>query len=265
MSNLGLLVPQHLHQAAIAAVLRPTEAIDILLALENASDHFFDWEHLKALSVADNAAGIAPKPVTIEAVGDTFIQISWDAAEHANSYNVYFSLDHAQFEPCAYEKPVKIEAGDTTEFTITGLTAGCEYYIAVTAVDTNLGPYANESWYESSITGASIVKVECFGTSPVDDPFINSGVMPTEFTISQNYPNPFNPSTTIDYAVPATEHVSLKVYDMQGREVATLVDEQQIAGWYSVTLDASRLASGVYIYRIQTETFAKTMKLLLMK
>jgi len=81
---------------------------------------------------------------------------------------------------------------------------------------------------------------------------VNSGgAVPVEFTLKQNFPNPFNPTTTIDYTLPASSRVLLKVYDVLGREIRTLVDERQIAGDHSVKLDGSNLASGVYFYRLQ--------------
>jgi hypothetical protein len=73
---------------------------------------------------------------------------------------------------------------------------------------------------------------------------------PTTYELSQNYPNPFNPTTTINYQLSAISSVSLKVFDVIGREVANLVNEQQEPGGHQVTLDARKYASGVYIYRL---------------
>ena len=73
---------------------------------------------------------------------------------------------------------------------------------------------------------------------------------PTEFSLVQNYPNPFNPSTTIRYAVPKTSHISIKVYDLTGQEVATLINGIKEVGTYEVKFDAHNLASGIYLYRM---------------
>lgn len=89
--------------------------------------------------------------------------------------------------------------------------------------------------------------------------------LPTEFALLQNYPNPFNPSTTIKYNLPIDAHVTLKLYDVLGREVLTLVDEQAKGGYHSTTLDASRFSSGVYFYRIQAGDFSQTKKLILLR
>jgi hypothetical protein len=75
--------------------------------------------------------------------------------------------------------------------------------------------------------------------------------VPTVYELSQNYPNPFNPTTTIEYQLPADGFVTLKVYDTLGREVATLVNEQQKADYYKATFNGGSLASGVYFYRLQ--------------
>jgi probable HAF family extracellular repeat protein len=89
--------------------------------------------------------------------------------------------------------------------------------------------------------------------------------LPKEFALYQNYPNPFNPVTTIEYAVPSISHVSLKIFNVLGREVATLVNGIKVPGVYSATWDASREPSGVYFYRLQAGLFSETKKLLLLK
>ena len=93
-----------------------------------------------------------------------------------------------------------------------------------------------------------------------------SSSVPAAFSLKQNYPNPFNPSTTIEFDIPSASHVSLKIYNMLGQEVAVLVDEARQAGNQQVTFDAKRFASGIYLYRLSSNYgFAKTMKMLLLK
>lgn len=87
---------------------------------------------------------------------------------------------------------------------------------------------------------------------------------PTDYSIS-NYPNPFNPVTTINYQLPKDGMVTIKVYDVLGKEVATLVNEQKSAGYYKADFDASKLTSGVYICSIQASSFSKSIKLVLAK
>jgi hypothetical protein len=92
-----------------------------------------------------------------------------------------------------------------------------------------------------------------------------SASIPDKFELKQNYPNPFNPSTTINYQLPTQSHVTLKVFDMIGREVAILVNGMQDAGNNSVRFDASNLPSGIYFYKIKAGNFIGTKKLLLLR
>jgi len=89
--------------------------------------------------------------------------------------------------------------------------------------------------------------------------------IPDDFLLSQNYPNPFNPSTVITYQLPVSSGVTLKVYDVLGNEVATLVDEEKSAGSYEVNFNASILSSGIYFYKLQAGSFSETKKLILLK
>jgi len=88
---------------------------------------------------------------------------------------------------------------------------------------------------------------------------------PSSFSLSQNYPNPFNPSTVISYRIPKEGIVTIKIYDVLGRDVMTLADEYKSAGSYELKFDASELAGGVYIYRIQAGAFNASKKMLLIK
>jgi hypothetical protein len=93
----------------------------------------------------------------------------------------------------------------------------------------------------------------------------SSEVLPEKFVLGQNYPNPFNPSTTIRYNVPAMSKVSIRVFDMQGREVAVLVDEKKDAGRYTAVWDAGRFSSGIYFYKLEAGSFVEVKKMLLVK
>ncbi len=97
-------------------------------------------------------------------------------------------------------------------------------------------------------------------------------ILPLSFSLSQNYPNPFNPSTTIEYSIPvetllasSLQHVTLKIYDILGREVATLVNEEEAPGNYEIKFDGSNLSSGAYFYRLRTGNYSESKKLILMK
>jgi Secretion system C-terminal sorting domain len=85
------------------------------------------------------------------------------------------------------------------------------------------------------------------------------------FRLMQNYPNPFNPTTSIQYAIGSRQYVSLKIYDVLGNEVATLVNEEKTAGNYSIKFDASKLASGIYFYKLSSGSFVQTCKMIFLK
>jgi hypothetical protein len=83
--------------------------------------------------------------------------------------------------------------------------------------------------------------------------------------LSQNYPNPFNPSTKINFAIPTSGLVRLKIFDMLGREVESIVNKEMTAGSYTVDFDASRLATGIYFYKLISGGFIETKKMVLVK
>ena len=106
------------------------------------------------------------------------------------------------------------------------------------------------------------INLKLSGATAIGD---EGSAQPEGFALSQNYPNPFNPSTTIDYAIPSAASVQLKVYDMLGREVATLVQADQAPGAYSVRFDGRNLSSGVYYYTLKAGAFVSTKTLILLK
>lgn len=87
----------------------------------------------------------------------------------------------------------------------------------------------------------------------------------TQFSLTPNFPNPFNPTTVIKYALPIDAYVTIKIYDILGREVSTLVQQEQTAGWHEVSVDASTLSSGIYFYKLQAGTFVGVKKMVLIK
>jgi hypothetical protein len=101
--------------------------------------------------------------------------------------------------------------------------------------------------------------------SNITDIFEKENNIPAKYYLSQNYPNPFNPTTLISYQLPITGHVTIKVYDILGKEVAKLVDGEKIAGNYKVTFNGSDLSSGIYFYQLRAKSFFETKKLILIK
>jgi len=86
-----------------------------------------------------------------------------------------------------------------------------------------------------------------------------------DYVVNQNYPNPFNPKTNIEFTIPKSENVTLRIYNLLGQEVSTLVSEKLIPGDYKYTWDASHLASGMYFYKLQTESYSSIKKLILLR
>ncbi len=86
-----------------------------------------------------------------------------------------------------------------------------------------------------------------------------------EFVLEQNYPNPFNPTTVISYSIPTASHVSVKVFDVLGNQIATLVNKNQVANSYKVNFNATELSNGVYFYKIKAGSFSSVKKMILLK
>ncbi len=123
-----------------------------------------------------------------------------------------------------------------------------KYYYVVAAVDIsgNISEFSNEA-------SATLTDVQ------LED------AIPTEYALKQNYPNPFNPTTMIKFAIPEASQVKLAIYDVTGREVGLLVNEQMAAGTYSVDWNAVNLSTGIYFYRIEAGSFVNVKKMILIK
>jgi hypothetical protein len=149
---------------------------------------------------------------------------------------------------------------------LTSLDTGIYYYASkfqIEGGDYYYGGYPNGFWNGvTNVSGVLIVN------SLVNADEIKSKIF--NFYLDQNYPNPFNPSTKIKYEIPEQSFVSIKVYDVLGNEVATLMNEERLAGSYEVEFNVGQdsspdIASGIYFYRIQAGNFVETMKMILLK
>ncbi|MFZ4592581.1 MAG: T9SS type A sorting domain-containing protein, partial [Ignavibacteria bacterium] len=110
--------------------------------------------------------------------------------------------------------------------------------------------------------GRGAYELDIFGTVGIQG---NNGNIPAEYSLSQNFPNPFNPTTKISYALSKSGLVTLRVYDILGKEVAMLVNEVKNAGNYTVDFSASNFTSGVYFYKIESNGFSDIRKMMLIK
>lgn len=175
----------------------------------------------------------------------------WRASVNANKYRLQVATDNA-FATVVTDTLVL----DTTAVLATPLLANADYYWRVNAQ--NFGGAGAWSANQLFTTGTLLAVEE-------------DVVIPTTYEMYQNYPNPFNPSTIIRYDVPATANVKIVIFDILGREVVTLTDGIQVAGRYNITWNASGVATGVYIYRMEarpadgSKAFTSVKKLLLMK
>ena len=145
-----------------------------------------------------------------------------------------------------------VTADNSADYTINGLVTDEAAYIVVFANSTLCSPWSEGTHFEKVVGIA------------------DNDVLPKSFDISANYPNPFNPTTTINYQVPKTAHVKIVIFNLLGQKVATLVDDELVAGFHSTQFngltDRGRpLSSGIYFYRMTTGGFSKTQKMMFLK
>ncbi|OGU70166.1 MAG: hypothetical protein A2V93_03795 [Ignavibacteria bacterium RBG_16_34_14] len=141
---------------------------------------------------------------------------------------------------------------------LTGL--GEDYYVMVSVEDSGKG---GGVVLEGYLAQGEVINYQ-ITLEPLSVNQINS-LIPGSFALAQNYPNPFNPITTIQYSLPQRGNVTLKVYDVLGKEIAVLVNEEKETGVHSVNFDATGLASGIYMYRLQAGSFIETRKMVLIR
>jgi len=202
----------------------------------------------------DNIPPVGISGGSIANPGSGTIRLSWhkDRVDaDVMGYQVFRSLTSGFSLDSAHRYVLAID----TTFTDSSVNAGQRYYYRIAAEDIhgNLGAPTDE------LSGTAEVLASFVATAP------------REFTLSQNYPNPFNPATTIEFTIPEDGRVSLKIYDIIGREVETLVDESRKAGVYQqAVFDGTRFASGVYFYRMAVagskgDKFVSSRKMMLVK
>ena len=215
---------------------------------------------------------LPPQGFTANSVSYDTVKIVGDAADDTN-FNRYGMYQGSGGDSVTYLIPTL----PNTEYRITAQV--CYQTVKTELVD-HIRPINNGdinrfvSMYDALPNIPFIMKQEVLDiiTTGVEDG--NSSVK--EFSLEQNYPNPFNPSTTIRYTIPdviairqlpekQSQFVSLKVYDVLGNEVATLIDEYKPAGNYEVEFSANGLTSGIYFYKLQAGNYSETKKMLLMK
>ncbi len=171
--------------------------------------------------------------------------LEWHPSTAATLYRVQVAID-SDFSAVVFDSTTS-----DTLLRLDTLSATTKFYWHVLATNsTDTGTYSANA---SFTTGDQITGIR------------ESENVPVRFTLYQNYPNPFNPATVISYRLPALSNVTLRVYDVLGREVAALVNEVEQAGTYEIHFDGSRLPSGVYFYRLTAGTLTAVRKLVMVK
>jgi len=208
-------------------------------------------------TIAMPAVPVLVSPATGSSGQPTTLTFSWNASTAATSYKLQISTN-------AFFNTVFIS--DTTYLTskqISGLAVSTKYYWRVSATNAAGASAYTATWNFTTGTSSGDVLSKDNGKSLSKDMALL--VLPKENKLGQNYPNPFNPSTNIDFALDKPANVSLSVYNVLGQKVATIVNQFMQAGYYTYQFNASKLASGIYFYRIEAGDFVSLKKFILMK
>jgi hypothetical protein len=193
------------------------------------------------------------RPIRISPAGNASFLGGSSAALIGDEYISFLLYDNAGSRMLSSDSGTIFEVGYTVIDSIHDSTSTPLAFTEGMVADSNLQVMSVE-YVDGSIPISPVV-----GVKGVPD------AVPHVYRLDQNFPNPFNPATIIRYAIPVTGWASLRVYDLLGREVSTLVNELKQPGEYTVRWDASGLSSGVYFYRLQASNSTRTRKLILMK
>ena len=210
---------------------------------------------------AASALPVQLNSFTAEAANN-IVKLNWTTATEVNNYGFNVERSTTPLNPPPYQ------GGGQGGGSPTGLSASWETLGFVQGHGNSNSP-KEYSFTDTPLGGISFqYRLKQIDT---DGKYSYSGLVtaeltsPSSFSVKQNYPNPFNPATVISYQLPAAGSVTLKVYDILGKEVATLVNEEESAGNYKVTFNGSNLSSGVYFYQLRSGSLTDTKKLILMK
>jgi len=229
----------------------------------------FIWTYLTGVDDAGHS-GVWSNYLNAIQIGDSIVGRLWNKIQsdsfYHNSTYLFVTNDHGRHDD--------LHGGFTNH------GCGCEgcRHILFLSLGPNIKSHNVSSQYrcipDLAVTISAIfgLNPECATGDVMEEIFENSlsvssdkFLLPVRPYLSQNYPNPFNPSTTIAFDLPKTSEVSLKVLNILGEEVATLISASLLSGSHSVEWDAGNLASGVYLYRLETEGYIETKKMILMK
>lgn len=186
--------------------------------------------------------------VSISYVSQTSTKIEWKTTVPAQGFIFYAENDTTNGYP--FEAPEDGNLKTEHSITLLNLNYNSTYYFIIDQNDANWNNIRSIPY--SFIAGDSTVRVD-------------ENISSISFYLSQNYPNPFNPNTNINFSLPKADYVTLKIYDILGKEVTTLINEELNAGNYSVNWDASNFSSGVYFYKLSAANNSLIRKMILLK
>ncbi|MCX6167827.1 MAG: fibronectin type III domain-containing protein [Ignavibacteriales bacterium] len=217
---------------------------------------FSAWSMVATFSTAAGSSSVVPlviSPNYGQPINNTSAILTWKIPVPTESHLKY---DLQYSKNSNFNNIQTITNLNESVAQVSGLESNTRYYWRV------LSKTDNGSVSSYSTTGSFITS----GTTAVE----NQEVIPTQFELSQNYPNPFNPTTRINFAIPQNSFVSIKVYDMLGQEVKTLINQEMVSGNHSIDWNADnnlgiKVATGMYIYRITAGNFVSTKKMVLIK
>jgi photosystem II stability/assembly factor-like uncharacterized protein len=202
---------------------------------------------LEAMILSENAVLLSWLPATDDHTPAP--AITYDLVIVRNGTHVPINKMNGATNTILTRLPEPGNISAVTEWSLTGLQNGV-YEWRLRAVD-------------AAYVGSDISIGEfSIGVSSTDD---SKDILPSEYSLEQNYPNPFNPTTTIKYQIPELSFVSIRIYDILGNEIATLVNEEKPAGYYKIEFDVPSLSSGIYFYTINSKNFISTRKMMLIK
>jgi PKD repeat protein len=218
------------------------------------------------------------------------VVVEWPSGQTKTLTNIALNMVHNIEEviPAGYlkvnfkadkitgEEPLTVQFSDLSLFDPNNPVTNWEWDFdndgAIDATDQNpsyaftqTGDYSVKLVVSNGTSADTLVRTDYVSVSPVTGVKGEESQLPTEFSLYQNYPNPFNPSTVIKYSVAEESLVTLKVYNILGTEVATLVNEKKTPGFYELNFGGENLPSGVYVYRIEAGNFTSSKKMLLIK
>ncbi len=252
-------------------------------------------------SVSSQSQGVARRPInggawTIDSTGlpsgfTFFYEMQADKNGMMYGHNYYYLLRRTNSGWVSVPVPNQIPGTYYTAFTFDSsntLFAALEQYSYSTGKSLGRGIFyttdQGANWTYAGLDSLAVSKLYSYGNSTyaITDRGIyivnkngttavkNQSHIPNQYDLFQNYPNPFNPATTINYSIPKTSLVTIKVYDVLGREITTLINEEKKPGNYNLEFNASKLASGIYFYQLHAsngsaQSFISTKKMLLLK